>query len=97
MEVVLVVVVAALVIVIPVIAVGLVRALFRVNEVTDLLKQIRDNTAKPKPRAEDPPKKSFRPPTGTCESCKKTFEITELTKLEIGKTVCPACKKFIKS
>ncbi len=98
MEPVLVILIGVIVIVIPIaIAVALLRGIFRVNEITDLLIQIRDNTAKPKPKREDPFKRPVSPPTGACDSCKKTFDLADLTKLEIGKTVCPACKKFIKS
>jgi len=32
-----------------------------------------------------------------CDACKRYFKTTSLVKIAIGKTVCPACKKFIES
>lgn len=71
------------------------RWIFRINTIVNLLQKIAINNERPKNNLTSiPPKKIVKK---TCDACGKDFDISQLTKLAIGKTVCPSCKKTIKS
>lgn len=76
----------------------LCRWIFRIDKIVELLEKIDRNThpvtIKTNP---NPVKKSHPPPKMPCDACKKLFDPRDLTKLDIGKTVCSKCEKFIRS
>lgn len=76
------------------------RWVFRIDEIFDILRAIEHHLRPPEPP--QAPQQPVSPPDrtpllATCDACKRYFKADSLVKIAIGKTVCPACKKFIES
>lgn len=72
--------------------------LYRINEIAEYLRRIA-NKLDPLPPPPPPPPPVFPAltPRKRCDCCHDFFDPSELETLDIGKTVCPGCKKFLKS
>jgi hypothetical protein len=77
---------------IPIIILTLVlRAIFRIDKIVDMLEKIEANTRKPHVEMANTPKNV---PTGMCYVCKKTLPFSQLIQRGAGH-ICPTCKAVL--
>jgi hypothetical protein len=72
-----------------------VRWIFRIEEITEYLRRVANKLDPPPPLKREPP--PYEPPKAKCDCCHRKVPADMLETIEIGKIVCPDCKKFIQS